>query len=91
MEKPTPDPWEESARIVESFGVGGSDLLTELLARIAATIRERGGARLTAEVSETDPLNDQRLTGRKVLPEHSPPSGEIALFWALPVRPTPAA
>jgi len=36
-----PNPWEQSARIVEAFSAGVSEDMNELLCEIAAAIRER--------------------------------------------------
>ena len=40
--KPSRDAWEESARIVEGFAAGGSELMVQILAEIAEAIRKRG-------------------------------------------------
>ena len=40
--KPPRDAWEESARIVESFAAGGSELMARFLAEVAEAIRKRG-------------------------------------------------
>lgn len=60
VEPQLPDPWETSARIVESFADGASSLLTELLANIAEAIREQGISELSARLRDPPCPNSPR-------------------------------